>query len=368
MAEQFTAADPIISVDGAAVPDLGRDVLAVTIEESSEGLRTCIAHFSATTPRAVPSQDVVEYLDGRPLDFGRTLDISAGPSDTQRVLFAGEISALEVVFDSGDAPHVTVYAEDALVALRQTRRSATYTDVSDADIVRRVVGRHGLTASTDADGPTYQAVQQLGQTDLEFVRERAARIGAELWAAGSTIHLATREKRSGEEVTLSQGRELLSAAIRADLADQRVTVHASGYDARTRDRIDVTADASVLASEVSGGRSGIDVLQRVNTGRTDQRTVTVPLTAGEARALAAAALRDRARRFVTVNGVAAATPQLAVGTRLTLLGVGNPFVGRGYYVTKVRHVFARDAGGLRTHFSAQRPTLNTGSTGIGGTS
>jgi len=360
MADQFAAADPVFTVDGQRAPDLGRDCLALVVEDSTDGLRTCVLHLAANAPRQLPSDDVVEYLDGRTLDFGKQLAVSLGPPGDERVIFAGAISAIEAVFDQGDAPHVSVYAEDALMKLRQTRRSATYTQVSDADLARRIATRHGLSAQVDLTGPTYVAVQQVNQTDLGFLRDRAARVGAELWAAGNTIHLATRDRRDGPALILAQGKDLLTVALRADLAHQRGTVGVSGFDARARDRVDVTAGRSAIAAEISGGRTGIDVLATAGGTATDQLAMLAPLTDAEARAWAEADLRARARRFVTVVGTTAGMPELAVAARLTLAAVGAPFGGDGYYVTRTRHTFARDAGGLRVHFTAERATLNSG--------
>ena len=359
MTDVSAATDPVFQVDGSRVPDLARDCLAIAVEETTEGMRTCEAQFLGTAGDAAQRDDVVAYLDGKVLDFGRELRISVGPPDRERVVFSGPISAISVTFDEGDAPHITVNAEDRLMALRQPRRSATYATVSDADVIRRVAARYGLKADVATNGPTYPAVQQVNESDLSFLRGRVARLGAELWITGATLHVATRERRPGEALTLARGAELLSAEVRADLADQRSAVRVSGFDARTRKLLEAEAGAAALARETSGGRTGIDVLESVGR-RVEQRTMTVPLTRAEAASIAEASIRRAARRFVAVEGVAAASPQLAVATRLTLLGIGRPFSGSGYYVTRARHVFARDAGGLRTYFSAERPELSTG--------
>lgn len=359
MTDLTAATDPVFEIDGKRIPDLARDCLAVAIEETTDGLRTCVAHFLGTGTDASQREDVVDYLDGRILDFGRMLRISVGPPDLERVIFSGGISAIAVSFDEGDAPHVSVQAEDRLMALRQPRRSASYTAASDADVIRKIAARHALRAAVAADGPTHAAVQQVNESDLSFLRARVERLGAELWITGDTLHVAPRDRRPGESITLTRGAELLSAELRADLADQRSSVRVSGFDARTRQLLEAEAGASVLARETSGGRTGIDVLESVGR-RTEQRTMTVPLTQSEAAAIAESSLRRVARRFVAVEGIASASPQLTVATRLTLLGVGRPFSGAGYYVTGVRHMFSRATGGLLTYFSAERPELTTG--------
>ncbi|MBQ0826640.1 phage late control D family protein [Streptomyces tagetis] len=358
MTDRLIASDPVFTVAGQRVPDLARDCLALSVEETTAGLRTLTAHFLAVAPRRRPNDDVVEYLDGRTLSFGSELSVSLGPPGNERVVFAGSVSALEATFDEGDTPHVTVFAEDALMALRMTRRSRTYGQVSDADLARRIAADHGLSADADAAGPTYPLVQQVNESDLAFVRARAALLGAEVWVTGRTLHFATRDRRRGPELRLAQGRDLLTVAVRADLAHQRSAVRVSGYDARGRDRIDAEADGAVVTAEVPAGRTGPAVLAGTVGPRLDQLTRMVPLAEAEGRSWAAARLRARARRFVTAVGTSRGTPELTVGSRITLTGVGRPFDGDGYYTTRVRHTFQRGAGGLRSHFEAERATVN----------
>jgi hypothetical protein len=65
----------------------------------------------------------------------------------------------------------------------------------------------------------------------------------------------------------------------------------------------------------------------------------------------------RARRFVTVIGTTRGTPDMVVGSRLSLREVGAPFEGSGYYVTRIRHTVDL-VRGLRTYFEAERATVN----------
>ncbi len=353
------AADPVFTVAGQRIADLGRDCIGLAVEEDTDGLRTCSAQFLAAVPRQKPNADVVEYLDGKTIDLGTDIVVSVGPPGNEQTVFAGKISALEVVFDEGDSPHVALDAEDRLMLLRMTRRSATYTSVSDADLATAIAGKHGLTPDIAADGPTYALVAQLDESDLGFLRSRAALVGAEVWVTGTTLHFATRDKRRGPAVTLAAGKTLLTAAIRADLADQRSSVVVSGYDAQSRQTIDVSIDKAPVLAQIGGGRLGADVLTTAFGALPDQWSGLVPMRDQEARAWATAQVLIRARHFVRVTGTTAGTPELTVGARLTLQDVGAPFTGDGYYVTRVRQRWQRGAGGLRTHFEAERPTVNS---------
>ena len=68
----------------------------------------------------------------------------------------------------------------------------------------------------------------------------------------------------------------------------------------------------------------------------------------------------RSRRFVTVRGVTRGSPDMVVGSRLSLDRVGTPFNGDGYYAVRVCHTYDL-ASGHRTHFEAQRATINQAS-------
>jgi phage protein D len=353
----YAASSPVVKVDGTRQADLARDLLRLDVDEDTAGLRTLALHLVGSASRDQPTTDVVEYLDGKVLDFGKRLEVSVGPPGNEKIVFAGLVSALEVTFEEGDVPHVTARAEDELMVLRMTQRSATYKKKSDGDIAREIAGKHGLTPEIAADGPTYDVVQQLNQSDLAFLRERARLIDAELWVADGTLHFATREQRRGTTVTLTRGSELLSVAVRADLADQCSSVNVSGYDAGQRQQIEERAAASVIQAEISGGRTGPQTLEKAFGELPGRRVRDVPLVAAEATAFARAEMLRRARRFVTVAGVTGGSPELVVGSKVTLARCGKPFDGAGYYVTRVHHAFDL-AKGLRTNFDAERPTVN----------
>ena len=357
MTELFAGVAPVFRVDGEVVGDLARDVSSLEIEEATDGMKTLRLRLLAEGPKPDAQEEAQLYLDGQVIDLGKTLEVSIGASADERFVFKGGISALEAAFRSGAVPQVLVYAEDRLMALRMTRRSRTYENQSDADIASAIASEHGLTPDVAADGPSYDVVQQWNQSDLAFLRARARLVQAEVWLTGDTLHFATRGNRTGSSITLIMGDELLDVQIRADLAHQRTAVRVSGYDARSRDTIDEEAGGDVIQAEVSGGRTGPQVLERAFGARVSHVVRGAPLVSAEARAWARAELVRRARAFVTVTGTTNGTPDMVVGSSLTLERVGDPFNGGGYYVTRVCHCYDLEDG-FRTHFEAERATVS----------
>jgi phage protein D len=351
---------PEIKVGGQVNADLARDLARLSIEEDIEGMKRLQFTLVAIGPRPGQAMEQLNWLDGQVLDFGSELIVSMGPTDSRTQVFKGKLSGLELELHQGRAPEVNGYAEDGLMALRMTRRFKTYEQVSDADLVREIASAHGLTASTAADGPTYAMVQQWNQSDLAFLRERARRLAADIWIDGSSLHMASRDQRQGNQITLIQGNNLLEARLAADLAHQRSKVVVAGYDDSAQDAINEEAGADAVSAEAQGHRHGVEVLERaLGSDLNSHRVREVPLDGQQASALARGAQLARARRFISVAGVADGSPTLGVGSLVRLERVGALFEGDGFYVTRVRHQFDLTQG-YRTHFEAERAWIGSG--------
>jgi phage protein D len=349
---------PVFKVDGEVKGQLARDLTHLDIEEATDGLKSLRARFANWGAREGQPDESFLYLDGATLDFGKAIEVSMGLQSDPRIVFSGVISAIEVALDEGMEPQIVVHAEDRLMDLRMTRRSRTYERQSDADIASAIASEHGLSPDTDAPGPTYDVVQQWNQSDLAFLRDRARLIQAEVWIEDDRLCFKARGSRTSTDLTLVQGNDLLSVQIRADLAHQRTKVHVSGYDAQARDVIDEQAGADAIAAEATAGRTGIAVLERAIGERVSRRVREAPLTSEEAREWAKAEMLRRARGFVHVSAVARGQADMIVGSHVALERVGPPFEGGGYYVTRVCHTYRPAAPGFRTHFEAERATIN----------
>jgi phage protein D len=360
MTDLLAATAPVFKVDGQVRGELARDVSRLEIEEATDGLKAMTLRLIAQGPQGNAADEQLLYLDGQILDFGKPIEISIGPSDGARLVFTGLISGIEAIFSEGAEPHVVVYAEDKLMQLRMTRRMKTWEEMSDADIASAIASQNGLRPDTAAPGPTYKVVQQWNQSDLAFLRERARLVQAEVWLESDKLCFKSRGNRDGTALTLVQGRDLIDVQLRADLAHQRTKVKASGFDAGARDQIDEEAGPEAIQAETSGGRTGPAVLQQAFGERVSYRVRENPLASGEASAWARAEMLRRCRAFLTVVGTTSGTPDMVVGSRLNLDRVGAPFSGDGYYAVRVCHTYDL-ASGHRTHFEAQRATINQAS-------
>ena len=184
MAEEdnlLRVARPTINVAGEDDPRLASGLLKLAISENTQGLFRCEATFGNWDVSDNPTGFL--YFDRRKLDFGKAFKIKLGAES----LFDGRIMGLEASFPEGRPPEITVLAEDRFQDLRMTRRTRTFTDVSDADVMSQIANEHGLSPAMSVQGPTYKVLAQVNQSDLAFLRERARSVDAELWMDGNKL-------------------------------------------------------------------------------------------------------------------------------------------------------------------------------------
>ncbi len=352
----FDSARPTLRVDGQVQQQLAeQDLLSLMVEESTLGLFRCEARFRNWGPK----NGAVDYtyFDRQLLDFGKAFSVEFGAPGSNGPVFAGRITGLEARYPASQSPDIVVLAEDRLQDLRMERHTRSFENVTDEDVIRQIASRNGLSVQLDIDGPSYRALVQLNQSDLAFLRERAASIDAELWIDNRTLYAQARARRNAGAVKLTYGRELLEFSVLADLAHQRSSVSVSGWSVADKAAIEVEATESAIASELAGGRSGSAMLGFALAPRKEGITESVPLTQQEARSIAEARYRSRARGFVRGTGLVDGNVKVRVGASVSLDGLGPWFNGT-YYVTRARHSFTlRD--GFRSTFDAERAGIGS---------
>lgn len=339
-------ARPKIFVDGQEQPPLAGGLLELVIVENTSGLYRCEAKFGNWG--TVNNTTTFLYFDRKLLEFGKKFEIKLDKDS----IFDGKVMGLEACFPEGQSPEIRVLAEDRFQDLRMTRRTRTFSDVSDSDVINQVANDHGLSPSVSVNGPTYKVLAQVNQSDLAFVRERARAIDAEVWMNGSTLNAKQHASRDGETLQMTYGNELREFTVLADLAMQRTSVAVNGWDVSSKSGLQFEATDSAISSELNGDTSGVSILQSAFGARKEALAHTVPLNSDEAQHEAEAFFRMSARRFVVGHGVADTNKNLRVGCKADLQGLGPMFNGK-YYVTDVKTLFDGSKG-LRTEFRAER--------------
>jgi phage protein D len=346
---RITSSRPTFKVAGREIAALADALLELSIRESVQGLYACEAVFGNWGPSG--GQTSYLYFDRQTLEFGKDFEVLLG-SDT---LFKGRIMGLEGRFPEGNPPAIAVLVEDRFQDLRMTRRTRTFADTSDSDLMNKLASDHGLTPNVSVTGPTHKVLAQANVSDLAFMRERARVLDVELWIDGTTLSAKTRSSRNGGTLTFGLGNELREFEVLADLAEQRTSVIVTGWDLSSKAAVSEKSDDSTVSGEVKSGDSGANLLKSAIGERKETVGFSAPVNSQEARTTSESLFKQRARKFITGRGVAKTDAKLRVGATLTLKGLGPLFSG-DYYVVESEHRFDA-AKGLRTSFAVERPGL-----------
>ena len=239
-----------------------------------------------------------------------------------------------------DAPHPHLRGHD-----RRRRRSS------------RSPPTTGCSSDVDLPGPTHRVIAQVDQSDLAFLRSRARRVGAEVWVADDTLHVARRTSRRQGRVVLSHRQNLREASIGADLAGSARRSPSAAGTRRPRRPSTCEADVAALASErAGGGTAGAELLRQAFGERPERVVHTVPLGPDEARRRRRGPLPgDGARASSPVRWSPTATRGSASAPRSSwpASGRGSP----GSTTSSARSTSSTSPSGYRTHVHVERAEL-----------
>lgn len=291
----------------------------------------------------------MQLLDSGPFDLTKEIEIKAAKDDGEKVsLIKGEITALEPEFEEGMICELTVRGYDKSHRLLRETISKSYVNKKDSDLASDIAQQANLSAEVETTQAVYDHIYQHNQSNLEFLMQRAWRIGFECFVADGKLFFR-KPPTSDSGLTITWGNELLSFRPRITLAEQVDEVIVKGWDVEKQEAIIGRASRGNLYPKVDEPKDGASWAQRFGRGRlviVDQPVISQ----AEADVLAAARLDEISGAFVEAEGVAFRRPDLRAGQMVKIEGLGRRFSG-SYLVTSARHEFTPE--GLKTYFAVR---------------
>jgi phage protein D/phage baseplate assembly protein gpV len=279
-----------------------------------------------------------ELLDRGSFALGSRLDIALRADADPVTVTSGEVTAISVEPGAGGRHELVLSGLDVTHRLARGPKTRSFVQMTDADIADRIAAEYGLDTDIEATREVYDYVLQASQTDYAFLRQRAERIGFDVWISEGRFFFKLRPRASSTPPALRWGDNLLRLKVRFSSADRCDQVTVRGWDAvgkravigrATEGDLGTTAPA---AAELAG--SARDAFGQV-TRFAGQFPVS---TQAEADALATSLLLKASGGEVVLRGEARGDPRLAAGSEVSLERVGTRLAGR-YRLTSVEHVY-----------------------------
>jgi phage protein D/phage baseplate assembly protein gpV len=276
------------------------------------------------------------------------------------VLIKGEITSLEPDFTEEGNAVLLVRGYDKSHRLHHVRRTKTYLQIEDSSLASQIAGNVGLGSDVDTTSTTYEYVMQSNQTDMEFLRSRAMRIGYQVYVEdGKLCFKKYPVSAKGNPVELEWGRDLLHFRVRMVAGRQPKQVTVRGWDPDTKQAILGQANAP-SSTENQGGITQAGGVAASQAFGSDGENVVVnsPVEVqGEADTLAKGLLDATHGNFIHAEGECTGNPRIKAGGVVDVQGVGTRFGGK-YLVSSATHVYNVEAG-YRTTFRITGQQPNT---------
>ena len=268
--------------------------------------------------------------------------------DRDQVLFAGEVTAVERVYEPDRGRAIRIRAYDRLHRLRERGAPRVHLEVTPARLAADLASAVGLSVDAIADGPALPRLVQHRQSDLELLLEVCERSGLFLSVDGDTLHLLSLEG-TGETVQLAVGTTLLEASIEANGDPAVRSVSARGWDLGRVESHEATATSART------GRTAPAPVSPDQVGGTGERALLDERAGDDANALALAQaeLDLEVAAELVLRGVALGDARLRPGCAVDISGVDPAVAGR-HILTATRHTIGRD-GGYLTELSSEPP-------------
>lgn len=292
------------------------------------------------------------WLDDETFPVGGAVEISLGYADRLRTVIRGEITALEPEFSFDRLPALTVRGYDRRHRLQRGRRTRTFVSQKDSDIAARVAREAGLNSDAADSRVTHDYVLQANQTDMEFLRERAARIGFEVFVDDRVLRFRPAVGDAREAAVINLEDDLLEFFPRLSAAGHVSGVEVRGWDPKEQKPLVGKARGGDGGPRVGGARSAAALAGEAFGAAVSVHGDRPVGSQAEADQLAAARLGSAGLRLVTAEGACRGRADLTPGEVVRIEGLGRRFSGP-YYLTSVGHRYLAERD-YRTTFTAGR--------------
>lgn len=335
--------EPLLQIDGTpASADLLNDILQITVEESLHlpGMFTLVIrndYFPGLTAEET-------WKHQKLFAIGKKIKLGFISSTTQNVDFEdaeqgyvleGEVTAIETEFTSGSQAPIVIRGYDISHRLHRGRYNRSFQNVTDSDVVNQVIKEAGITAGTvTSTSIVHDYVFQENQTNMEFLRERAARLGFELYVQDSKLNF--RQPAQDQSLSLKWLEDIHSFRVRVSSAEQVSSVEVRGWDYTTKKPIISTASTEQVITSTDNGKGSSTSTKFSISPK--MIVVDQPVfSAAESQKIAQALCNELGGEFVAADAKGEGNPEIRPGKVIKLTDMGS--YSGSYYVTETRHLF-----------------------------
>jgi Rhs element Vgr protein len=276
----------------------------------------------------LPGSDGSDFLPGNPIA------ITAGyGEDTEVSVFKGVIVKQAVRISGATTFQLVVTCKHSAVKMTYNKCESEFTDLTDSDIITKIIGTYGLTATVDSTSGQQELMFQKSATDWDFMLARAAFNGFITTLDDDKVIVGKPALDGTAVLRVAFGESIITFNAELSAEKQPPSLTAAAWDPQTLALITSSATEPTvnehgnLTAQTLSGKLGQKALKLISTAPLLQAQLKTWADSSLLR-LRMAALKGR----VSFIGNALPKP----GTIIELAGVGARFNGNAF-VSAVNH-------------------------------
>jgi uncharacterized protein len=308
-----------ISVEGQQLELAAAKLLSVSIEQS------------LLLPDAfnIVLVSGLEWLREETFAIGKEVKLEmAQAGGSRRRLLIGEVTGLLPTMTRENHVQLHVRGYDRSHRLLRGRHTRSFIQMSDSDIAARIASELGLGADITATTEVFDYVFQHNETNLEFLQQRASRIGFQAGVDEGDLYFKpvgepTSRGAATDAVDLRWGDTLEEFEVSRTTPGQATEVRVRGWNPARKEAVVGQARGSDAGPAIRDPRTGADTVRAafaIDAPLTVVREGVESQTAAEG--LAQVISDELQGDFTTAEGVALGDPALTPGTRVRVSGAG----------------------------------------------
>jgi len=342
-----------IAIEGQDVSrDISGDVMSLSFEDHASDTDMVSLRLANPDNR---------WTDSSLFDPANVLELSLGYGASLVKVFKGPIVRPELSFPEDGVPALTLRAYDLSHRFRKEKdeKVKTWREVTDSQIARKVATRNGFKAGDLDIEETDRVIPYVAQgkeTDWEFLKRRAERIGFEVYVERDGFHFhPPRDAVTALPGVLEYRRNLRSFEPRLTTEKQVTKVVVRGWDPGNKAPIVAVATGRDTVRTLLGEKAASEFVKDDFGDNVKVLHDLVPRTVKEAEELARAYLKKKEYTLIEATGSCIGDTDLRAKRLIEIAGVGKRYSG-SYYVSRVTHTL--DDGGYLCEFECQRNAVD----------
>lgn len=265
---------------------------------------------------------------------GAKIELLAGYENSNETIFKGIVIKHGIRISPDSGPVLVVLCKDEAVKMTVGRKNAYFQQMTDSDIISKLIGNNGLSADVTATSNQLKEVIQYYSSDWDFMVSRADANGMVVIVQDGKVSVKNPNDETEEQLALTYGYDIFEFDADIDAQTQIKSVQSNAWDIKSQAII--SGESSISNLDI-GNISSSDLSEVIGLDTYDLQSgglLESDMLSTWAKAKTTKSKYAKVRGMVKFQGSPLAMP----GTLIGFKGLGKRFNGKGFISGVVHNI------------------------------